>query len=1177
MRRRTRSFASPVRSRLNAHFWLGLFGALLLTTTASAQLTQVNVMPGFPNGPRTLPHPARPSAGTLVWGNANGGDPSALGYTYTWSFAPNPNVAITDDGNLSGIVTDPKFIVEEVDFALLGAVTMETVVATLTVFDGFTTLTDTVHIDIIDPTDPLSTPQTASLQIDVNIAIEDGLRQLYLLQTASGNWPGFEACPETGFALWCFGNKNHQPTTPIEDDNDIYAGTVQRGLDFIFMNSTAQGTVAANADVARGATANGVSDLNSNGRSIRICTTPGTIGYQHPIALSGVVASLSPTRVITVGPFAGETYKTFVEDAVDFAGVQQNSAPLLNQRGGWNYTGPSTRSDMSINSWYYVAMEGAEQTNYAVSVPDWIKQETEYCLVYHQTNVAGSVPFGYSTANPLIAGNGRATTAAGLSGLAFVETETSVVPGSIFAAEPAPLNTIPAKRTAGLGWLGDQWHIDALGGLGQGNRNNFYTMWTVARALRITADAIGLPSGNKVPLSNGGVTYDWEFGEEVPSPGLVPGFGLPAGPPGPAREGYFNWLVRHQDRTNANLALRGRWDQSTFIAGYGPSYETSLGTLVLIPEVFAFDACADVVVRRVDCDLDDPTSGNYTVTFDLTNNSGVDVTHLLLPPTSTVPGAPVTISPNSIPVLPALADGDTRTFTVTISNGSEGDNVCFRVGMADADFEECCSFEVCVELPNCDCLQILDESIICDPDNPGDYIYTVTMINLSSFTAFNSFFLGNPSLPAGVSFVPSIVTYPAVNPGDTVTVSTRISGASAGQLCFQITLHDEILDECCAVDHCIDLPDCGEPDPCLTDLQCMVDSGEVIITWTVPADFQECCAEARLSLPDGTSIVVDASTGFFVSPGCLPGEYCLTCIPADSTLPVTTICCEVRDEDCNPDPCIPELNCAVDPTGRLILSWNPPVQDPECCVELQISFNGVILASADPFSGMFVIPECEAGTYCISCISAFGTPSSMQCCTIDQGCIQVGDPVIISVPATVAQVGTEYTYVAEAYVPADEPVAVNLELSSGPPDAMFDGATGALSWTPSVMGDQQFSIRATTPAGDATVQAWVVAVGDGSGLSIVDLPFLRGDCSADNAVNVGDVIQVLGVLFEGGSMACRDACDANDSGGIDLSDGIFLLDHLFSGGSSPAEPFTNGCGEDPTDDDLDCESDACSP
>ena len=47
--------------------------------------------------------------------------------------------------------------------------------------------------------------------------------------------------------------------------------------------------------------------------------------------------------------------------------------------------------------------------------------------------------------------------------------------------------------------------------------------------------------------------------------------------------------------------------------------------------------------------------------------------------------------------------------------------------------------------------------------------------------------------------------------------------------------------------------------------------------------------------------------------------------------------------------------------------------------------------------------------------------------------------------------------------------------------------------------------------------------------------------------------------------------DANDSGAVDLSDGVYSLNHLFTGGPPPAEPYLD-CGTDPTEDGVTCES-----
>ncbi|MBN1442924.1 MAG: hypothetical protein JXA90_09450 [Planctomycetes bacterium] len=82
--------------------------------------------------------------------------------------------------------------------------------------------------------------------------------------------------------------------------------------------------------------------------------------------------------------------------------------------------------------------------------------------------------------------------------------------------------------------------------------------------------------------------------------------------------------------------------------------------------------------------------------------------------------------------------------------------------------------------------------------------------------------------------------------------------------------------------------------------------------------------------------------------------------------------------------------------------------------------------------------------------------------------------------------------------------------------------------------------------------------------------FIRGDASADNAVEMSDAISILGFLFLGSRRpACFDAADANDDGRIDVSDPIAILQFLYLGGEPlPAPQGTPG--EDPTDDEMTC-------
>ncbi|MEM7166135.1 MAG: immunoglobulin domain-containing protein [Planctomycetota bacterium] len=85
-------------------------------------------------------------------------------------------------------------------------------------------------------------------------------------------------------------------------------------------------------------------------------------------------------------------------------------------------------------------------------------------------------------------------------------------------------------------------------------------------------------------------------------------------------------------------------------------------------------------------------------------------------------------------------------------------------------------------------------------------------------------------------------------------------------------------------------------------------------------------------------------------------------------------------------------------------------------------------------------------------------------------------------------------------------------------------------------------------------------------------PFRRGDANDDGGVNTADAIFLLNYLFANAAKpACMDAADVDDNGSVNLSDAIQLLNYLFAGAFAPAAPFTS-VGFDPTDDDLPCHS-----
>ncbi|MGH7857576.1 MAG: hypothetical protein ACREQY_09610, partial [Candidatus Binatia bacterium] len=84
--------------------------------------------------------------------------------------------------------------------------------------------------------------------------------------------------------------------------------------------------------------------------------------------------------------------------------------------------------------------------------------------------------------------------------------------------------------------------------------------------------------------------------------------------------------------------------------------------------------------------------------------------------------------------------------------------------------------------------------------------------------------------------------------------------------------------------------------------------------------------------------------------------------------------------------------------------------------------------------------------------------------------------------------------------------------------------------------------------------------------------FLRGDASEDGRVNINDGIFTFNYLFSGGrTPACLRSADANASGVVDVTDGIYVLNYLFGTGREPPAPFPE-CAAAPADADaLECE------
>ncbi|MGQ9589773.1 MAG: hypothetical protein ACUVYA_05715, partial [Planctomycetota bacterium] len=86
-------------------------------------------------------------------------------------------------------------------------------------------------------------------------------------------------------------------------------------------------------------------------------------------------------------------------------------------------------------------------------------------------------------------------------------------------------------------------------------------------------------------------------------------------------------------------------------------------------------------------------------------------------------------------------------------------------------------------------------------------------------------------------------------------------------------------------------------------------------------------------------------------------------------------------------------------------------------------------------------------------------------------------------------------------------------------------------------------------------------------------PFVRGDATANGAVDLSDGIAILLHLFAGTDLPpCIEAANANGDGSLDLADPVCLFSHLFLGAPPPPPPYPE-CGfGDPERRAFSCES-----
>jgi hypothetical protein len=232
----------------------------------------------------------------------------------------------------------------------------------------------------------------------------------------------------------------------------------------------------------------------------------------------------------------------------------------------------------------------------------------------------------------------------------------------------------------------------------------------------------------------------------------------------------------------------------------------STGTTALaeVPPLDGEASCR-AATREIVCDK----NGGYVYTFTVTNNTGSDVTSVLVTPP---PNGGFSISPQ-IPQIPGgvIHNGQSVTLQVKITGGQPGQTICFPVTLIGK--ERCCTIQVCVALPNC-CAAFSEPKIKCNKD--GSYSYTFTVTNKTPNFVQHIYLYA----PAGSSITPSYFAVNLASGATSQPLTVTIAGAKPGKFCFRVSLHTEGMKTCCIFEQCIELPSCGTPKACADGACC---------------------------------------------------------------------------------------------------------------------------------------------------------------------------------------------------------------------------------------------------------------------------------------------------------------------------------------------------------------------
>jgi uncharacterized repeat protein (TIGR01451 family) len=324
-----------------------------------------------------------------------------------------------------------------------------------------------------------------------------------------------------------------------------------------------------------------------------------------------------------------------------------------------------------------------------------------------------------------------------------------------------------------------------------------------------------------VKCTGTGTSFAKSFTIGWPNPGLTTITGIPAGSQCTVTEGAM-------PAAPSGLA----WATPVYTPAGGVVTVTDKGAEVTVKNVLERQPdCIRIIVSEVSCEVDKngkPT-GAYIWKFRFQNLSGQPISHLYI---TDLPAPVAALPDDSVAFVPPVTNLS-QLVQVTLKNAKPGP-LSFTISLQDQGFE-CCTMPIRLELPPCDCAQIVSEST---PSCfyplfkvPPPYHYTFKLQNLSTLPVDHVFVAAVSPLDhvttiasSAIKVTKSVHPIATLPPGGVMTtpITVAITGAQAvgGQeVCLNLTLRSSDPNNCCcSIVRCFKLPDCSIHPPDVTTL-----------------------------------------------------------------------------------------------------------------------------------------------------------------------------------------------------------------------------------------------------------------------------------------------------------------------------------------------------------------------